>query len=265
MRVGENEREKERSAAGIDWCLLGSSARDRSVLSLSHPRSRSRRDYDDDDDTLPRHDLARRVRSMLHELGRRERRRERMRDLLFVSYLATGMSLATRSSLARSLTTSFARSRAHAWKRAASRRSLLFPSPLSIPLGPSFALCLSPRRSPFCRLFSCPLFLSLSFATLSPYNRTPPFARFSLFLLSSPRETRHIFSYTSASSPCKLEFRRGSPGILVLPPLPPLTPSRRKRLVCHKRQLDRVDRPRFNSLPLPLLLLPSVPGQSRVP
>lgn len=201
MRVGENEREKERSAAGIDWCLLGSSARDRSVLSLSHPRSRSRRDYDDDDDTLPRHDLARRVRSMLHELGRRERRRERMRDLLFVSYLATGMSLATRSSLARSLTTSFARSRAHAWKRAAS--ATLSPFPLSF-VYPSWSLFCSLSFPAEISLLSSLLLSSLSLSlfrnSLALQQNTPVRSLFPFPPLVAERNKAHLLLYVSVVS-----------------------------------------------------------------
>lgn len=261
MRVGENEREKERSAAGIDWCLLGSSARDRSVLSLSPvavvatttttttrcaTRSRSTGSLD-----------------VAHELGRRERRDER-EDARSPLRILLGYGDVSRDAiLARSLANYFVRPLACA-RLEARRVATLSPFPLSF-VYPSWSLFSSlsfPRGDLPCRR----LFSSLSLSQLSRLTTEHPRSLAFPFSSSLRREKQGTSSpiYVSVVS-VQLEFRRGSPGILVLPPLPPLTPSRRKRLVCHKRQLDRVDRPRFNSLPLPLLLLPSFSQDSRVP
>lgn len=199
MRVGENEREKERSAAVIDWCLLGSSARDRSVLSLSHPRSRSRRDYYDDDDDTLRDTISLDV-ARARETGEetREDARSPLRILL-------GYGDVSRDAiLARSLANYFVRPLACA-RLEARRVATLSPfSPLlcPIPLGPSFALCLSPRRSPLSSLLSCLSFSSLSFATLSLalQQNTPVRSLFPFPPLVAERNKAHLLLYVSVVS-----------------------------------------------------------------
>lgn len=135
-----------------------------------------------------------------------------MRDLLFVLLLGYG-DVSRDAILARSLANYFVRPLACARLEARRVRDALSFSPLlCLSLLVPLLLSVFPRGDLPCRLFSFCLSFSLSFATLSPYNRTPPFARFSLFLLSSPRETRHIFSYTSASSPCNSNSAAVRPG-----------------------------------------------------
>lgn len=151
------------------------------------------------------------------------------------SHLAEGMSLATRSSFARQLLCSPARVRTLG---SAPRRDVLL----------FLSVCLSSRRSPLSSLL-----FSLSFCNsrVTEHPRSLAFLFSSFFRRERQGTSSLLRQRRLPATRVPPRFARDS---LVLPPLPPLTPLRRKRLVCYERQLDRVDRPRFGSLPFPLLL-----------